>query len=507
MTNRAARALTRRQFLKLSGAGMAGAATLGAAGCNLTERIPGLPGPTPKPNPGQNVVLIILDSLRRDHVGVYGYDRAAQTPNMDALANESLRFTRAVPESMPTINARRAIHSGTRTWPFVDWDPPMGEDIILQGWQPIPLSQVTLAQVLQASGYQTMMVTDNMHQFKASYDMHRGFDVFDFFRGQTTDNFMPNWTYDPAMVDRALMRGNVPAMTAQMKQYFSNVGGRRSEADWFAPRVFTRAAEMLEFAKDDERPFFLTVDSYDPHEPWDPPEEYVRMYDDEPYDLKEPFSVIYGPSDYLEERELTRMRARYSAEVTMADRWLGRLMDKMEEMNLFEDTLVMLLADHGVALGEHGYSGKPAYALWPEITDIPFFVRRPDGKGAGDESDYQASTHDVASTVLGYLGIEKPEQMTGQDLSIIGAGAEPEERDHFTAGYHDHVWTRDDRYVMFCKNDGSGPKLYDIESDPEMNTDIAAQEPNVVKRMYDGYVLRDAGGPLPVYEPLPKPTV
>jgi len=486
---------------------MAGATLLGAAGCDLAQRVPGLPGTTARPNPGNNVVLIIMDSLRRDHVGVYGYDRAARTPNLDALAQDSLRFTRAIPESMPTINARRAIHTGTRTWPFVNWDPPQGEDIVLQGWQPIPLDQTTLAEVMRASGYQTMMVTDNMHQFKAAYDMHRGFDVFDFFRGQTTDNYMPNWTYPPEKVEQALMRGNVPAMTAQMKQYFSNVAARQTEEDWFAPQVFTRASEFLEFAKEDDKPFFLTVDSYDPHEPWDPPEEYVRMYDDEPYDLKEPFSVIYGPSDYLVERELQRMRARYSAEVTMADRWLGRFMDKMEELSLFEDTLVLLLSDHGVALGEHGHTGKPAYALWPEITDVPFFIRRPDGKGAGETSEYQASTHDVASTVLGYLGIEAPEQLQGQDLSTIGVGDEPEERTHFTAGYHDHVWTRDDRYVMFCRHDGVEAKLYDIQADPEMNVDIAGQNPDIVKRMFEGYILRDAGGPLPVYDPLPEPTV
>ena len=489
---------------------MAGAALLGSgtlAGCDLAERVPGLPGTTSKPNPGQNVVLIITDSTRKDHVGIYGHDRAAQTPNLDALARDSLRFTRAVPESMPTINARRAIHTGTRTWPFRNWDPPKGEDIVLQGWQPIPLDQVTLAEVMRANGYQTLMVTDNMHQFKASYDMHRGFDVFDFFRGQTTDNFQPNWIYDREMVDRAMMKGNVPAMTAQMKQYFSNVAARQTEEDWFAPRVFSRAGEFLEFAKEDERPFFMTVDAYDPHEPWDPPEEYLRMYDDEPYSLKEPFSVIYGPSDYLTDRELERMRARYSAELTMTDRWLGRFMDKLEELNLFEDTLVLYLSDHGVALGEHGFTGKPAYALWPEITDIPFFVRRPDGKGANEESDYHASTHDVAPTVLGYLGIEAPEQMAGQDLSGVALGAEPEERSHFTAGYHSFVWTRDERYAMFSHNDRSGAKLYDVESDPEMNSDIAGQNPDVVKRMYDGYVLRDAGGPLPVYDPLPKPTV
>ena len=478
---------------------MAGAALLGAAGCDLAQRVPGLPGTTPQANPGKNVVLIIMDSLRKDHVGIYGHDRAAQTPNLDALAQDSLRFTRAIPESMPTINARRAIHTGTRTWPFRNWDPPQGEDIILQGWQPIPLDQVTLAEVMRASGYQTMMVTDNMHQFKASYDMHRGFDVWDFFRGQTTDNYQPNWTYDPAMVDRALMEGNVPAMTAQMKQYFSNVAARQTEADWFAPQVFTRASEFLEFGKEDERPFFLTVDSYDPHEPWDPPEEYVRMYDDEPYDLKEPFSVIYGPSDYLAERELQRMRARYSAELTMADRWLGRFMDKMEELNLFEDTLVLLLSDHGMILGEHGLVGKPHYALYPETVDVPFMIRHPGGKLSGDTDDYFASTHDVAPTILGHLGIDPPEQMTGQNLMTLFEGGEPEARDHFTLGYHDHVWTRDDRYAMFSADDGSGAKLFDVQQDPGMNDDIAAGNPDVVKRMYDGYVLRDAGGPLPDY--------
>ncbi len=480
-------------------------ALLGAGCDTVTGRPPG--DPPGEPSQGvKNVVLVIIDQFRKDHVGAYGNDWI-RTPNLDALAKESLRFTRAYPESSPTICARRAIHTGARSWPFRDWWVPEGENAVLQGWQPIPLDQTTLAEALSENGLTTMLVTDNLHQFKPSYNMHRGFAAYDFIRGQTTDNYQPNWTYDREMVDKALMRGNVPAMTGQMKQYFSNVAGRRSEEDWFAPKVFTRAAEMLEFARDDERPFFLTVDSYDPHEPWDPPEEYVRMYDDEPYDLKEPFSVIYGPSDYLKERELTRMRARYSAEVTLADRWLGRFMDKMDEMKLFEDTFVVLLADHGVALGEHGYSGKPAYALWPEITDIPFFVRRPDGKGAGEESDYTASTHDVAPTVLGYLGIEMPEQMQGQDLSTIGAGSEPEARDHFTAGYHDHVWTRDDRYVMFCKNDGANARLYDVESDPGMNDDIAAQEPGVVQRMFDGYVLRDAGGPLPTYDPLPKPTV
>jgi arylsulfatase A-like enzyme len=487
--------LSRKEFLKLSGAGMVGASLLGATGCDLTERIRSTP---PRGKPGTNVVLVIIDSLRKDHIGAYG-NRQVQTPNLDALAKESLRFTRAYPESIPTICARRAIHTGKRTWPFRGWVPPKGEDIILQGWQPIPNEQTTLAEMMRAAGYGTYFVTDNMHQYKPSYNFHRGFDAFDFFRGQTTDNYQPIWTYPPDKVDQALVKGNVPAMTGQMRQYFANVQFRQTEEDWFAPQVFTRASEVLETVSEGV-PFFLTVDVYDPHEPWDPPEEYVKMYDEGPYDGKEPFSVIYGPSDYLTERELTRMKARYSGELTMMDRWLGRFMDRMEELGLFDNTLLILLADHGVAHGEHGFTGKPDNVLWPEVADIPFFIRYPGGKGADQTSDFYASTHDVTPTILSFLGIEPQQPLDGQDLSAVLDGGEPEQkREHFSLGYNDHVWARDERYVMFSVNDGSDAKLYDVQSDPEQQNDIAADEPNIVKRMFEGYVLRDAGGPLPTY--------
>jgi len=495
---------TRKEFLKAAGAG---AVLLGAgAGC---ERIGGLPVGLPEdylPEGGSrmNVVVVILDSLRKDHVGAYGNDWI-ETPNMDGLAEESLVFTRALPESIPTINARRAIHTGTRSWPFKDWVVPKGEDIRLQGWQPIPEGQTTLAQVLKEHGYRSMMVTDTMHQFKPSYNMHEGFDAFDFIRGQTTDNYQPNWTYPPERVEQALLDGNVEAMRAQMQQYWANMAGtnlgpRESEEDYLSPQVFNRASEYLRLANAGGGPFFMVVDSYDPHEPWDAPDEYVKMYDDGPYNLKEPYSVIYGPSDYLAERELARMKARYAGEVTMVDRWLGRFLDTMRELNLFENTLLILLSDHGVAHGEHGYTGKPSYVLWPEITDVPFFVRHPGGKMAGQRSQYHASTHDVAPTILGSLGIEAPGQMTGQDLSVFFGGGNPEQRrDHFTLGYNDHAWARDEDYVMFARNDGSEALLFDLKEDPNMERNVASERKDILDRMWNDYVLGDAGGPLPHY--------
>ena len=449
-----------------------------------------------------NVILVIMDSLRKDHVGAYG-NPWIKTPNLDALAKQSLRFTEAYPESLPTICARRAIHTGIRTWPFRNWHPVKGDDIILQGWQPIPEGQTHLAEVLKENGYATMLMTDTMHEFKPSYNFQRGFDAFKFIRGQTTDNYKPMWTYPPEKVQDALLKGNVPAMRAQMRQYWANVAGsdvakRKTEEDWFSPRVFTGATEWMEVAKEGQ-PFFLIADCYDPHEPWDTPEKYISLYDDH-YDGLEPYSVIYGPSDYLTARELQRMKARYSAEVTMADRWLGHFLDKMDELKLSDNTLLVLLSDHGVAHGEHGVTGKPPYALWPEVTDITYFIRHPEGKGAGETSGYHASTHDVAPTILGFLGIEPPSAMEGQDLSVFFEGGEPEEtRDHFTLGYHDHVFTRDDSYAMIARNDGTEVLLYDLRTDPSMNRDIARSNQEILNRMWNDYVLKDAGGPLPIY--------
>ena len=139
----------------------------------------------------------------------------------------------------------------------------------------------------------------------------------------------------------------------------------------------------------------------------------------------------------------------------------------------------MVLSDHGIALAEHDATGKPFFALWPELTDIPFFIRYPGGEGAGETSDYYASTHDVAPTVLGALGIEPQQPMQGQDLGAIANGGSPQPRPHFTLGYNDYVWTRDDRYVMFSSNDGSNARLYDIQEDPKMNNNIADGNPGV----------------------------
>jgi arylsulfatase A-like enzyme len=471
--------LTRRHFLKVAGAGMAGAVLIGGAGCAGT--------------PEMNVVLIIIDSLRKDHVGAYG-NSWIKTPSLDAFARESLRFTRAYPESLPTICARRAIHTGFRTFPYKD-RPSEQRHAPAYGWLPIPREQATLAETLEARGYQTMLVTDTYHQFRPPMDFNRGFDTCYWIRGQEKDHYRPILpASDEEIRERYLLHGEA----LKARQYLANTRDRETEEDWFAPRVFLRATEFLEAASKRE-PFFLVVDNYDPHEPWDPPEKYTSLYYPDGYDGPEPFTSIYGRDDYLTERQLRRMRALYAGEVTMVDHWLGRFLDRMDELDLFENTLLILLSDHGHALGEHGYTGKPHYALWPELTDIVFMIRHPEGKGAGETSDYYASTHDVAPTILGFLGVEPVQPMEGQDLSMLLEGRGPEQRPHFTLGYSEFVWARDEGYAMFGRNDGEEARLYDLLADPKMDRDVAAKCPDLVRRMFDKYVIGDAGGPLPTY--------
>ena len=480
------RGLTRRDFLRAAGVGAAGLPLLGAAGCGgLAGGPSGVPDEyLPRGGPGtgrMNVVLVILDSLRKDHVGAYGNDRV-RTPALDAVAQEGLRFTRAHPEAMPTIPARRAIHTGARTFPL---------EAPVYGWASIPHGQQTLAEVLKREGYGTFLVTDTYHQFSMNFG--RGFDAIRAIRGQERDAYKNLSSISEEEVHRRYL---VQGEGKKARQYLANVRGRKREEDWFAPKVFLGAIDMLEAAASRKEPFFLVADSYDPHEPWDPPKKYVDLYD-EGYEGKDPLNSNYGSDDYLTARQLLRMRALYAGEVTMADRWLGNFLGKVHDLGLMEDTLLVVVSDHGHAFGEHGVTGKPPYALWSELTDIVLLMRHPERKAAGQASDHFASTHDLAPTILGMLGIESPPTMAGRDLSALFDGKNLEGRDHLTSGYKDHVWARDDRRVMFSRKDGSEPRLYDAQSDPRQERDLAENEPDTVGLMFEDYVLKDAGGALP----------
>ena len=137
--------VTRRDLIRYSGAGAAGAAALTAAGCALSDDNsdggkPQVQKVVAREGEPLNVLLIVTDSTRRDFVSIYDGDKLADTPNLDALGKDGLVFDRAVPEAMPTVAVRRALLTGTRSFPFRDWKvapklpvPRLEPDPALQG--------------------------------------------------------------------------------------------------------------------------------------------------------------------------------------------------------------------------------------------------------------------------------------------------------------------------------------------------------------------------------------
>ena len=137
-----------------------------------------------------NIILVVFDSLRRDCVNAYGPAPwwPLQTPHFDAFAEESVIMTRAYPESLPTLPARRALYTGRRCYPFHNGDFRLKGDFVgAAGWGPIPEDQPTLAELLRKAGYRTGLVSDLYHMFKPSKNYWRGFDQWTFLRGQERD--------------------------------------------------------------------------------------------------------------------------------------------------------------------------------------------------------------------------------------------------------------------------------------------------------------------------------
>jgi arylsulfatase A-like enzyme len=485
--------LSRRRFIQAGAAGAAGAALLPAAGCELDANGADADGK-------YNVLLLIIDSVRPDHVGAYG-SPIVQTPNIDALAGKGLRFNRAFPEAMVTIPARRSIFTSKRIFPFRNH--VVNEELgTSPGWLPITDNEHTFTTVLRNEGYWMAQVTDNPHTgFTRAYKPFRlSYDRFVSVIGQS------GFINPPESVPLSTVHKWLPPVLRDdrylpgMRKYLANTGGGVDEEQTCAARVFKEAAAMLDDVKGRE-PFALVVDCFDPHEPWSPPRKYLDMYGDPDYDGPEIGVTRYGLSGYLTKEELRRLRTVYAAELTMTDRWLGHFMDRFYELGLDENTVVLLLSDHGYLLGDRGYAGKVPSEMHPELAQVPFVVVHPDGKAAGSVTPYFASTHDVGPTLLSLVGIDPPGYLEGVDLSPLLDGRQPSEpREFHYGGMYNRFYIRTDDWALIADTRGQERKLYDLTLDKFEIHNVVDRNPKLGEELYQ-QVLEVAGGPLPYYTP------
>jgi arylsulfatase A-like enzyme len=450
-----------------------------------------------------NVILVVLDSLRLDHVGCYGNTRI-RTPNLDAFAKENILFERAAPESLPTIQVRRAIMTGNRLFPFRDWKPTLGDNVISPGWAPLRESDITLSEILSDADYRTAFVTDTYHMFKPSMNFHRGFDEWRWIRGQEYDRYRsappPKGIDIEHLIDPKLY-GTYPH--AKVLQYLSNTSFRKGEEDYFGPMVFTEGMRWIEENHEGAEKFFLWLDAFDPHEPWDPPLEYREMYDPG-YEGREFIVGKAGnPLEYMTERELKHTRALYAGEVTMVDKWFGKFIAKVKDLGLYENTMIIVVSDHGHQLGEHGIIHKIASALYHTLMDIVLLIHHPEGIGAGKRVREFVYHHDIFSTILSFAGIKPPEEVDGEDMWPLVIGGGGPKREYVTCGMERYVWVKDNCFAYISETDGTNPRLFDLEKDPGQFNDIAPDHPDIVKQMFEKAV-ESGGGPLPKFDYLPS---
>jgi len=355
-----------------------------------------------------NVILIISDTFRRDNLTCYGGERV-HTPNLDRFAETAFIFDRAYCMSFPTVPNRNDVLTGRYTFTY-------------KPWAPIDAGEITLPRCCGEAGIVTQLIVDTTHPFTPGFNYQRDFAGWEVLRGQENDR----WKTSPREVTLPCAPQKLRSPEGTMVQYMRNIADRKMEEDYFVARTMAAASDWLE--RNYEHPFFLYVDTFDPHEPWDPPKYYVDLYDPE-YDGEEVIYPLYDKCAFLTAAELNHCRALYAGEATLVDRWIGKLLERVESLRLMSNTMIIFTTDHGFYIGEHGYIGKslitPQYhqalPLYTEVAAIPLLVYLP-GVGKSEHLQTLAQSVDMMPTILDFMGVKIPETVQGKSLMPVLEG-------------------------------------------------------------------------------------
>jgi arylsulfatase A-like enzyme len=447
-----------------------------------------------------NLVLVILDSFRKDHIGAYG-NPWIHTPHLDAIAKESVLFTEAYPESLPTLPVRRALHTGQRVYPFHGHRNFKGDFVGAPGWGPINEEQDTLSELLSEDGYRTAFITDTYHQFKPSKNFHRGFDEWVWIRGQETDRYLsgPKVSEEAIAARSTESQKNDEWFHAFMTTYLRNNAYRMTEKDYYPARLFAEASRWIWENQSAEK-FFLVVDSFDPHEPWDPPEHYRRMYDPDD-DCK---NVIQSPyrlwRERLTERELKRVQANYAGECTMVDRWFGFFLESLQNTGRLDDTLVVIVSDHGHNVGhdpgDKGLVSKQGHPMTKAVAQLVCMIRHPKGEGAGTKCDKLIYNMDLSATMLALAGVEPKQRLDGINVWDAIRDTTKPLREYVTVAWGPLVTVVDETWWYNASIWGEGARLYRHKDDPHLETNLAESRPEICTTML-ARAVADAGGSIP----------
>jgi len=451
-----------------------------------------------------NVIWIVSDTVRRKDVGVYG-NKKIRTPNIDALSAKSVRFDRHYGASFPTMPTRADFMTGKWTLSFMQWTP-------------IPPGHVLLAELLRdKADVNTSAVVDTPFFIRDGMNYDRGFTTFI----EIPDHYF-------------VAKGGYNPPHSPYRKLLERRPQHPLDSDCFAPKTFTKAMEWLTLNYQEH--FFLYIDTWDPHEPWNAPHYYTEPYwpgyDGE---VIMPFYQHWREMPGFTEEQLKKAHAAYCGEISMVDAWIGYLLRQVEYMGLMENTAIIFTTDHGFYFGEHGIFGKMVFAregedkgawarspLYEEACAIPLTIYVP-GVAPGVYSGLTSAV-DLMPTILDLFDQEIPSYVEGK--SLLQAVKDPSKpgRDYVitscplinagdTDQLVDHILRKcvvpsmatvtNEEWSLLHDCEPGGSELYNLKADPDQQNNVIGEHPDIARELHKYLVdfMRETNVPQRLQEP------
>jgi arylsulfatase A-like enzyme len=383
-----------------------------------------------------DVIVYLVDTLRADHLGCYGYPRAT-SPRIDAFAAESVLFENAVAQAGWTRPAVTSLLTGL--------DPHQhGVQGRLDG---LAESFDTLPEILRREGYQTGAFVSSA-VITEKFGFGQGFDTF---RQRVKETIEPE----------------------------------RPTSEW----VNEEALRWLE-QRDPDRPFFLFLHTLDPHMPYQPPEPFRRRLAPDADPRAGSLERVVAVRDGLRPttaRDREEIPALYDAEIAGNDAAFGRLVEKLRARGLYDPLLLVFVSDHGEELFDHG-GWEHGATLYQELVHVPLLLKLPRGAGSGRRIGERVRQIDVLPTILDVLGGEAPPGIQGRSLlpllhapsrrppaAFSSLDLDGRRIESIVLGHRKLIHTlAHDRRPL-------GLELYDLASDPGERRNLAAADPDAVR--------------------------
>ncbi|EFC6288186.1 sulfatase [Shigella boydii] len=376
-------------------------------------------------------IILLFDSLNKRYLPPYG-DALTKAPNFQRLAAHAATFENSYVGSMPCMPARRELHTGRCNF-------------LHREWGPLEPFDDSMPELLKKAGIYTHLISDHLHYWEdGGGNYHNRYSSWEIVRGQEGDHWHASVAQPPIPeVLRVPQKQTGGGVSDLWRHDWANREYIQQEADFPQTKVFDAGCTFIHKNHAEDN-WLLQVETFDPHEPFHTTEEYLSLYEDNwdgpHYDW--PRGRVQESDEAVE-----HIRCRYRSLVSMCDRNLGRILDLMDERDLWRDTMLIVGTDHGFLLGEHGWWAKNQMPYYNEVANNPLFIWDPRSGVKGERRQALVQMIDWAPTLYDFFQQPVPPDVQGQPLAKTVSHDEPVRSSAMFGVFSGHANVTDGRYV------------------------------------------------------------